>query len=205
MAETHYVLFDPSGQYLLATTKGTNEVQQLKVSSSGALSPNTPPSVSTPDTGPRHMALHPNGKLVFVVTEAGSTVIPFRLSASGTLTSGSSVSTVPADYHGGNSGAHVELGHDGQVLYVSNRGHDSVAAFHVDQDSGALTLTATYPSVGASPHDFDIDSSGKLLITANRMGNSLTVFRIEADGSLTLLGQPVPTRTEPTAVLIVDL
>jgi 6-phosphogluconolactonase len=205
-AETHCSAYDPTGKYLFVTTKGLDAVQQLKLDESGKLSVNTPASVATdPGAGPRHIAVHPNGKLAFVVTEAGSTVIPYQLSATGQLTPGSAVSSVPADYQGQNSGAHVELSPSGSFLYVSNRGHDSVGIFKVDQQSGALTLVEHVPTKGASPHDFDIDAAGQTLITANRKGSSLSVFRIEADGTLTMLGDPVPTRTDPTAVLIVDL
>lgn len=204
-AQTHYCAFDPSGKYLLATTKGLNEVQQLRVLADGTISPNSPASVSTAETGPRHLAVHPNGKLAFVVTERGSTLIPYQLAANGTLTAGVSVSTLPSDYQGQNTGAHVELAPGGQLLYVSNRGHDSIGVFQVDQQTGELTLKKHFPTNGASPHDFDIDASGKVLITANRKGNSLSVFHVEADGMLTPQGDAVPTRAEPTAVLIVDL
>jgi len=205
-AETHYVVYDPTGKYLLVTTKGTSAIQQLKLDESGKLSANAPPRVAIEaGAGPRHMAVHPNGKLAFVVTESGSTVISYQLSASGTLTPGATVSSVPADYHGQNSGAHVELSPDGSFLYVSNRGHDSVGVFKVNPDTGALTLVTHALTHSASPHDFDIDAEGRTLITANRKGNSLTVFKIETDGTLTQLGDPTPARTEPTAVLIHNL
>ncbi len=205
-AESHYVAYDLTGKYLLVTTKGTNAVQQLKLDESGKLSANSPPNVATASgAGPRHLALHPNGKFAYVVTERGSTVIAYTLSATGTLTPGATVSSVPVDYQGSNSGAHVELSPDGKFLYVSNRGHDSVGVFKVNQDTGALTLVTHALTHSASPHDFDIDAEGRMLITANRKGNSLTVFAIKPDGTLTQLGNPVPTRTEPTAVLIHNL
>jgi 6-phosphogluconolactonase len=205
-AQTHYVIFDPTGKYLLAPTKGTSAVQQMKLDDAGMLSANTPPSIATESgDGPRHMAMHPNGKLAFVVTERGSTVIPYQVSASGTLTAGTTVSSLPSGYDGSNSGAHVELSPDASLLYVSNRGHDSVGLFKVDQSTGALTLVTHALTQSASPHDFDIDAEGQILITANRKGNTLSVFKIATDGTLALLGKPVPTRVDPTAVLIHNL
>lgn len=205
-AQSHCVGWDPTGKFLLVTTKGSDAVQQLKVADSGSLSANSPPSVATaPDSGPRHLAIHPGGKLAFVVTESGSTVIPYQLSAGGTLTTGSVVSSLPVGWNGDNTGAHVELSLTGQFLYASNRGHDSVGVFSVNQDSGALTLLQHAMTNSEAPHDFDIDREGKLLITGNRRGNALSVFKIGADGKLTGVGQPVPTREDPTAVLIHDL
>jgi 6-phosphogluconolactonase len=205
-AQSHGVGWDPTGKFLLVTTKGADAVQQLKAADNGTLLANTPQSVPTaPDSGPRHVAVHPSGKLAFVVTENGSTVIPYQLSAAGTLTAGTVVSSLPAGWDGQNTGAHVELSLDGQLLYASNRGHDSVGVFSVNQDNGALTLLQHAMVNGASPHDFDVDREGKLLITANRRGNSLSVLKIGADGRLSAVGAAVPTREEPTAVLIHDL
>ena len=205
-AQTHCVGWDPTGKFLLVTTKGSDAVQQLKVADDGMPSPNTPPSVATaPDAGPRHLAVHPSGKLAFVVTENGSTVIPYQMSAAGTLTSGTVVSSLPAGWDGQNTGAHVELSPDGKILYASNRGHDSIGVFAINQESGALTLLEHASVNGASPHDFDVDRGGKLLITGNRHGNSLSVLKIGADGKLTAAGEAVPTRDEPTAVLIHEL
>jgi 6-phosphogluconolactonase len=205
-AQAHCVGWDPTGKFLIVATKGADAVQQLKVAENGELSPNTPLSVPAgADTGPRHLAIHPSGKLAFVVTENGSTVIPYQLSATGTLTPGQVVPSVPKNWNGDNTGAHVELGLGGNFLYASNRGHDSVGVFSVDQGNGALTLVEHAMTNGASPHDFDIDRESRLLITANRKGNTLSVFKLGQDGKLTIVGQPTPTREEPTAVLIHDL
>jgi 6-phosphogluconolactonase len=205
-AQAHCVAWDPTGKFLLVATKGANAVQQLKVDDNGGLSANSPLDVQAPpSSGPRHLAIHPSGKLAFVVTEDGSSVIPYQLSTSGTLTSGQVVSSLPEGWQGDNTGAHVELALGGKFLYASNRGHDSVGVFSINQDNGALTLVEHAMTSSASPHDFDVDRESRLLITANRKGNTLSVFKLGADGKLTLVGQPVATREEPTAVLIHDL
>lgn len=204
-AQSHCVAWDPTGKFLLVASKGANAVQQLKVDDNGGLSANSPLDVpAAPDSGPRHLAIHPSGKLAFVITEDGSTVIPYQLSTSGTLTAGQVVSSLPQGWLGDNTGAHVELALGGKYVYASNRGHDSVGVFSVNQESGALTLVE-HAMTGASPHDFDIDRESRLLITANRKGNTLSVFKLGTDGKLTTVGQPVATRAEPTAVLIHDL
>lgn len=202
-AQSHYVAFDPSGKYLLVTTKGARAMQQLLVDETGKLTPNAPPSVaSEAGNAPRHMAVHPNGKFVYVVNEAGSSVTSYQLSADGKLTRGTSVPSTPANYSGSNTGAHIELSPDAKFLYVSNRGHDSIGVFSVNQENGALSLLEHEPSRGSAPHDFDIDPNGDVLIAVNRKSSTLAVFRRAADGTLSPLGDAVPTRADPTTVLI---
>jgi 6-phosphogluconolactonase len=202
-AQSHYVAFDPSGKYLLVTTKGARAMQQLLVDEAGKLTPNAPPSVAAePGTAPRHMTVHPNGKLVYVVNEAGSSITTYQWAADGKLTRGVTISSTPADYNGSNTGAHIELSPDAKFLYVSNRGHDSIGVFSVNQDTGALGLVEHEASRGSAPHDFDIDPNGDVLIAVNRKSSSLAVFRRAADGTLSPLGDVVPTRADPTSVLI---
>jgi 6-phosphogluconolactonase len=200
-AQSHCVAYAPGGEHLLVTTKGANAVQQLLQSQAGMLSGNTPASVASAGA-PRHIAVHSGGKLAFVVAESGSTITTYQLSSDGKLTDAGSVSSLPAGYDAQNTGAHVELSADGHVLYASNRGHDSIAVFSVNQESGALTLIEHEPSRGMAPHDFDLDPKGKLLVAGHRRSGNLTVFAIAADGSLSPLGEPVPTREDVTAVLI---
>jgi 6-phosphogluconolactonase len=200
-AQSHCVAYAPGGEHLLVATKGTDEVQQLLQSQAGILSANSPASVASAGA-PRHIAVHPGGKLAFVVAESGSTITSYQLSSDGKLTDAGSVSSLPADYDGQNTGAHVELSAAGHVLYASNRGHDSIGVFSVDQQSGALTLIEHEPSRGMAPHDFDIDPKGKLLVAGHRRSGSLTVFAIATDGSLSPLGEPALAREDVTAVLI---
>jgi len=204
-AQSHYVAFDPGGKYLLVTTKGARAMQQLLVDEAGKLTPNAPPSVAAESgTAPRHMTVHPNGKFVYVVNEAGSSITTYQWSAAtdGKLTRGSTISSTPANYNGSNTGAHIELSPDAKFLYVSNRGHDSIGVFSVNQDNGALSLLEHEPSRGSAPHDFDIDPNGDVLIAVNRKSSTLAVFRRAADGTLSPLGDAVPTRADPTSVLI---
>lgn len=202
-AQAHYVSFDPSGKYLLVATKGARAVQQLLVDEAGKVTPNSPPSVaSEAGNAPRHMTVHPNGKFVYVVNEAGSSITSYQLSADGKLTRGATISSLPANYDGSNTGAHIELSPDAKFLYVSNRGHDSIGVFSVNQDSGALALVEHEASRGSAPHDFDIDPNGDVLIAVNRKSSTLAVFHRAADGTLSPLGDVVPTRADPTTVLI---
>lgn len=202
-AEAHAVGFDPLGQFAWVPTLGLDRVQQLKLSADGSLSKNSPSDVqSAPNAGPRHIAVHPSGKLAFVINETASTMTPYGVSADGKLTPGNTVSTLPMGASGETYGQHVELSPDGRFLYGSNVGHDSIAVFAVDPSSGALTWLQDQPSGGAWPRDFDVDPNGEVLVVANRDSNNLAVFKIGSDGKLSPLGQPQSVSDQPTSVVI---
>ncbi len=200
-ARAHSVTFDLTGSYEFVATNGLNRVQQLRVGLDGKLSLNSPASVATgPNSGPRHVALHPKGQLAFVVNELGSSVTPLRLIGNGTLQMGTTVSSLPPGFTGENTGAHVELSPNGHFAYVSNRGHDSIAIFAADQSDGTLTLLEHESTRGVMPRDFDVDPNGRFLVVANMADDALSVYAIEPDGTLSPLGSPVPTRNDPCAV-----
>jgi 6-phosphogluconolactonase len=202
-AKAHSVAFDGAGRFAFVPTLGLDRVQQLQVGQDGTLSPNVPAAVTTAtDAGPRHLALHPNGKLVFVVNETASTLTPYGLGTDGKLSPGNSVSTLPTGFTGESYGQHVEVSPGGRFVYASNVGHDSLAVFAVEPTSGALTHLQDQPSGGAWPRDFDVDPNGDVLVVANRDSNSLCVFAIGADGKLTPVGQPTTVPAEPSSVVI---
>jgi 6-phosphogluconolactonase len=202
-AQAHSVAFDSAGKHAFVPTLGLDEVQQLLLSADGTLSPNTPAFVqSAAGAGPRHVVVHPNGKLVYVINETASTLTPYALSSEGKLTPGSSVSTLPAGFSGESYGQHVEVSPDGRFVYASNVGHDSIAVFAVEPATGALTHLQDQPSGGAWPRDFDLDPNGDVLVVANRDSNSLCVFAIGADGKLTPVGQATTVPAEPSSVVI---
>jgi 6-phosphogluconolactonase len=65
-------------------------------------------------------------------------------------------------------------------LYGSNRGHDSIAMFSVDEETGRLSLIGHEPTQGRTPRNFAIDPTGAFLLVANQDSNSIVVFRIDA-------------------------
>jgi 6-phosphogluconolactonase len=197
-SQAHCVAFDDAGN-VLVPTKGADAVQQLLLDAAGQLSANTPPSVASADgAGPRHIALHPSGGFAFVINELSSTVTSYKL-AGGKLTVGATVSSLPEDYNGDNTGAHIEVSPDGRFVYASNRGHDSIVIYSVNEQTGDLLLLEHEPT-GNTPRDFDVDPNGELLVAANQGDGTLSVYRIETTGQLTPLGGPVATRSEPCAL-----
>jgi len=111
----------------------------------------------------------------------------------GSLKEIQSTSTLPADYKGNNSTAEIQIDADGRFLYVTNRGHDSIAVFVIDAKTGTLTPAGHVPSLGKTPRNITIDPTNTYLLAANQAGDNVVVFRIDhKTGHLTPTGSQQP-------------
>jgi 6-phosphogluconolactonase len=128
---------------------------------------------------------------VYVISEMGSSITAFSYDAArGALAELQSISTLPPDFKGENNDAEIVMHPSGKFLYGSNRGHDSIAVFGVDLQTGKLTAIDYVPTQGKTPRNFAIDPTGSFLIAANMDSDNLVVFRIDPQsGRLTPTGQ----------------
>jgi 6-phosphogluconolactonase len=189
----HWIETAADNHFALVADLGLDKLLVYRFNSkSGTLTPNNPPDTSLdPGVGPRHVAFHPNGKLVYVINEMQSTVTAFSYhAATGTLKKLNSVSTLPKGFSAKNDAAEIRVHPSGKFLFASNRGNDTIAAFSIDERSGNLTLIDFFPTQGKTPRNFEIDPTGKFLLVANQDSNEIVVFRIDAGtGRLTPTGQ----------------
>ncbi len=187
-AFAHSIVAAPGTGYVLSADLGTDKIYVYQLDADHALVPAKIPSVSTdPGDGPRHIALHPNGKFVYVVTELTNHVIAYEWTGD-TLKRLSKTPTLPADFTGNSTSAEVAVHPNGKFVYSSNRGHDSIAIFKVEAN-GALTTAGHAPSGGNGPRHFAIDPTGQYLLAAHQKTNNIVVFKIADDGSLASTGE----------------
>ncbi|RWD97568.1 MAG: lactonase family protein, partial [Mesorhizobium sp.] len=144
-----------------------------------------------------HVALHPNGRFVFVMNELNSTVMSLALEpSSGRLELIDTKPAVPGEARAHNHCADIQISPDGRFLYGSNRGHDSVAIFAVDQQTGKLETVDFTPCGGATPRNLALTPSGRHLFSANQNADRISIFaRDEASGRLTDTGQAIEIGT----------
>jgi len=143
----------------------------------------------TPGSGPRHLAFAADGKFAYVINELDGTVSVLAYDASAaTFVVKQTIRSLPADYKGQCWGAEVELHHNGQFLYVSNRAHNSLAVFRVDPVLGTLSVAGFQMANINNPRHFTLEPSGKFLVLGNQDGDSVVVFRINPES-----GMPEPT------------
>lgn len=133
--------------------------------------------------GPRYGEFTPNGKDFYLINEIGSRVMHYRYNA-GKMTLHEETSTLPYGFTGDNICSDLHITADGQFLYASNRGHDSITAYHILED-GSLAWIECQPSGGKTPRNFALDGTGKYLLAENQDSDNITVFEIGNDGRLT--------------------
>ncbi len=208
-ARAHSIDADAANRFVLAADLGLDRVFVYRFDpEKGSLELNDPPFASLDDgSGPRHLALHPGGRLAYVLNEHSMTLTAMRYDAErGALATIGSLSSLPdgVGVAAGFSGAEVLSHPGGRFLYASNRGHDTLAVFAVDEDKGALRLVEHVATGGKRPRGFGIDPTGAYLLAANQDSDRVVVFRIDpSSGRLAPTGQTVEVGS-PVAVAFVE-
>ena len=91
---------------------------------------------------------------------------------------------MPADFTARNSTADIRVHPNGQFVYGSNRGHDSIAIYRVDEATGELTTVDIVSTRGQTPRGFNFDPSGRYIFVANQGSNSVVTFEVDPDSGL---------------------
>jgi 6-phosphogluconolactonase len=191
----HSINLDPANRFAFVADLGIDKLVAYRFDAAkGTLARHDAGTVALkPGAGPRHLAFHPDGRQAYVINELDSTITRLDYdAASGKMSAAQTLSTLPAAFQGRNITAEVVVHPDGTLLFGSNRGHDSIAAFRIDPATGALTALGHTPTGGKTPRNFAIDPTGAYLLAANQESDTIAVFRIDrASGRLDLVGRPV--------------
>ena len=177
----HSIQVANDNRFAIAADLGLDKLLVFRFdAATGSLTPASPDSVSVePGAGPRHVAFAPSGRFVYAVNEMASTVTAFAYEpGAGRLRRIQALPTLPKKA-AGNTAAEIALDANGRFLYVSNRGHDSIAEFRIDPATGTLRALGWVPSGGKTPRNFVIDVTGEWLFAANQGSNNVTLFRID--------------------------
>jgi 6-phosphogluconolactonase len=174
----HCGFFDPTNGYALVVDLGIDRVKVFKIDPKDGGVSNANDVVTPPGSGPRHIAIAPDGKFAYVCGELDSTVNVIRLDLGGKSEVIQSLSTLPEPTKG-NSTAECVLHPSGKFVYVSNRGHNSVAVFTVNEDR-KLTAAGHIKGDIKTPRNFNIDPSGRWMLIASQDGNKVGVYEIDA-------------------------
>lgn len=176
----HIAVFSPAESWVLVAEIATDSIAVYRFdAATGALTLHAL-AAALKGSGPRHLAWAPDGRFVYSSDEHGSSVTAWRWDeATGTATRQQTLSTVPVGYAGRNTTAHISVHPGGTALWVSNRGHPSLAGFRIDPRSGSLTPTGHANTGSRDCWCFDFDRSGRWLLAALMSTDTLAVFRVD--------------------------
>jgi 6-phosphogluconolactonase len=146
-----------------------------------------------PGTAPRHSSFHPRLPYVYIVNERQSSLGCYHIDpTTAEITLVEKVPTIPADFTRNSSPADVHVHPNGKFVYASNRGHDSIAIFSIDEASGRMTPVDITPSGGRTPRGFQIEPSGRFLLSGNQATGNVVTYAIDANtGKITPTGAKV--------------
>ncbi|WP_353949141.1 lactonase family protein [Sporolactobacillus sp. Y61] len=198
-AHVHYADFTPDQRFIVTVDLGTDQLttyqlldgqfQQCHVCSFAS------------GTGPRHLVFHPDKPFAYVLSEVSSEIFVFQLDPEeGRFSLIQTIRSLPDHYNGHNQGGAIKISADGHFIYVSNRGHNSIGIYRVDDGKGKLQAVDFCSSEGEWPRDFELDPSGEFLVVANQNSSNLVLFK--RNGETGLLSEPQSSLSVPNPVCV---
>ncbi|MFO1020327.1 MAG: lactonase family protein [Planctomycetales bacterium] len=178
----HCLVLDPSGKFAFVPHTGPNRIDQYRFdSATGNLVPNDPPFVEgAPGSGPRHLAFHPTLSMAYSADELGSSLSVWKFHPDqGTLERLQTISTLPEGFKGENTCADVKIHPSGRFVYVSNRGHDSLACYDINGQTG-LAKSLGPVCTEKTPRSFDLSPDGEYVYAAGQGSGKLASYRLNS-------------------------
>ncbi len=187
----HSTWFHPAKKEIISVDLGTNELwfstidekeKTLVLSKQSKLK-------MADGSGPRHLTFHPNNKWIYVLNELNNTVSLVKENES-FYNIDATVSMLPANYSKYAKAADIHISSDGNFLYGSNRGHNSIVIYKVNPKDGSLSLIGFEKVRGANPRNFSLTPDNNFLLVANQDTNNIISFKRDAKtGELTFVSE----------------
>jgi 6-phosphogluconolactonase len=180
VSHPHMISFDPAGKKVYLTDLGLDRIiiydfdavtGHLKQSENGVVN-------FQKGSGPRHFVFNSAGTKLYVICELNSTISVFDVDTKGGLKSIQTLTTLADDFKGESNCADIHIGKNGQYLYGSNRGENTIVVFRIKPD-GQLTLQGRTLCGGDWPRNFVIDPSGKYILVGNQKSGNIALFKID--------------------------
>lgn len=188
----HMAVKDPNGSNVLLVNLGGDRVDTYRIGRQ-----KEPRLVSTYHTkagmGPRHLVFSHDSRYVYLMGELDSTVEVLAYDSSeGSLSLVDRLSSLPKETEEilNNSGAAIKITktkniHGSYNLYVSNRGHNSLSVYDVD-DYGHIKMIQNIETCGKTPRDFCLTSDDKFILVGHQDSDDIVLFARSDSGSLSL-------------------
>lgn len=203
-AHTHFAGVTPDEKYVAAVELGSDAIITYLLHEDGTMREAIRLAVH-PGSGPRHLVFHPNKRYAYVMTEFSSEIILLTYHPEdGHFSENCYYSTLPQHFKKNNQGSAIHISADGRFVYAGNRGHNSIAVFGVNQQSGELSFVEHTFTEGEWPRDFSLDPTEQFVVAVNQESSNLVLFsRDKESGKLTLLPSDI-TVPDPVCVKFIN-
>lgn len=194
----HSVNISADNKFVYITDLGNDRIWIYNLNTEeGSLQPHETPFISLKEgAGPRHFAFSENQNYAYSINELNSTLSVFKVYGSGGLEEIQVISALPEDFSGNNSAADIHLHPTGKFIYASNRGHNSIASFKIDNETGELSVIGFTSTEGDTPRNFAISEEGDFIYVANQDSGNITIFEVDSStGELRFTGNELKVKT----------
>ena len=186
----HMVSVDPTGNFVLVNDLGLDATVVYSFDSSAGRLTEVSRTAAPAGSGPRHLAWHPNGKVVYSINELSNTINTYLWNGNGALIPQQlNLSTLPAGFKGNSGAGEILVDAAGKFVYASNRGNDNIAVYSIDPGNSQLSLIGWVPTQGRTPRHFNFDPTGNFIHVANQDSANIVTFKVDkTTGMLTPAG-----------------
>lgn len=201
VSHPHQVIQDRNRNYLVVSCQGRKagfgQVDVFKIDSENGTLENTCVVRSREIAEPRHFVFHPNNTYCYGVNEKDYSVTYYDFDEkNGVLTPKQILPTLPDDYTGDGWASGIVMDEQGRYIVVSNRKHDSITSFLIDQETGKLRFADCMKTGGGQPRYIVIDETDGLLWAANETTDTINSFSINPEtGKITREKQEIATES----------
>lgn len=206
VSHAHQCLLDNTEQYLLVPSQGRHigyeRLWVFKVDdNTGKLTRACIKDART-YAEPRHVAMSPDNKAAYLINEKGNCVTYYSFDdATGNLEPLQIISSLPETYTGQGQASASLVHPSGKFVYASNRIHESIASYRVNEHTGYLTSIGYTPILGLTPRFICFNEDATQLIVANEDSDTIRFFNIDLEtGHLTFADKTITTGS-PTCVI----
>ena len=179
----HSMKFSPFNNQVYSADLGTDQFNIFYLEGEQLVKKGQEYVKLAPGAGPRHFDFYPNEEVIYVISELNSTITALK-QVENSWKKFQVVSTLPAGFKGNSFCADIHVSDDGKFLYGSNRGHNSIAVYSINQDSKELKFIDTVSTEGDWPRNFALSPDGKFMLVANQRSGNITVFKINPENGL---------------------
>jgi 6-phosphogluconolactonase len=189
---THAAFLSANNKYLYVPDLGIDKMMIYRFDAGKGSLQFIDSANSVPGSGPRHVAIHPNRKLLYLIEELSGTVVCYRIKKS-KLIFVQRISALQSGFKGLIGSADIHIAPNGKFLYCSNRGEsNSISIFTLNKRKGTLHLIGEQPTLGVKPRNFSFDPTGKFLLVANQNSDNIVIFSVDQEtGLLTDTGKRI--------------
>lgn len=189
-----------NNEHIYSVDLGADKIFKYKINKERQLNKAETAIQLNPGDGPRHIEKHPSKNIVYLVNELSNKVAVLSLQSDGNFCEKQSIDLLPSDNKVHSQAAAIKLDKTANYLYVTNRGHNSITTYNV-QDNGNLKFLSNVSSQGIWPRDLLVTDDNQFLLVANEHSNSINLFRIDQNTGEPITTDHAATISSPTNII----